>query len=188
MSALRTRLTRGARVATASTARLTTSMASSHVSASMVVNIDVVSCGSPDSRTTRTASATTSPTLSDPPPEGATLNATSMGASVPHPVAGARHRLRGRTPALLGGDPWDPRADRLVADHGGGHQRDARAADPPLGRRRRAAPAWADLRPLRGAGAVELLATGAAADARDGRAASAAPHQRHQHRRSVAGR
>ena len=78
MSALSTRLTRGARAATASTARLTTSIASSHVGASIVVNIEVVSFGRPDSRTTRTASATTSPTLSVPPPEGATLNATSM--------------------------------------------------------------------------------------------------------------
>ena len=43
MSAFSTRLTRGARACTASTAFFTTAMASSHVSASMVVNIDVVS-------------------------------------------------------------------------------------------------------------------------------------------------
>ena len=47
MSALSTRLTRGARAATASTARLTTSIASSHVGASIVVNIEVVSFGRP---------------------------------------------------------------------------------------------------------------------------------------------
>ena len=64
MSALSTRLTRGALACTASTARLTTAMPSSQVSASIVVNIEVVSLGRPDSRTTRTASATTSPTLS----------------------------------------------------------------------------------------------------------------------------
>ena len=89
MSAFSTRLTRGALAATASTARLTTSIASSHVGASIVVNIEVVSFGSPDSRTTRTASATTSPTLSVPPPEGATLNATSMATA-------CRTRLRPR--------------------------------------------------------------------------------------------
>ena len=98
MSALSTRLTRGARAATASTARLTTSIASSHVRASIVVNMEVVSHGSPDSRTTRTASATTSPTLSVPPPEGATLNATSMVASVPQPRRPARPPCRVRAP------------------------------------------------------------------------------------------
>ena len=91
MSALSTRLTLGARAATASTARLTTSIASSHVGASIVVNIEVVSFGRPDSRTTRTASATTSPTLSVPPPEGATLNATSMRPACPqHPRDASR--------------------------------------------------------------------------------------------------
>src|SRR5204863_516645 len=58
MSALSTTLTRGARAATASTARLTTAIVSSH-SPSMVVNIASVWFGSPLSRTTRTASAST---------------------------------------------------------------------------------------------------------------------------------
>ena len=49
MSALSTRLTRGARACTASTARFTTAMPSSQVSASIVVNIEVVSLGRPDS-------------------------------------------------------------------------------------------------------------------------------------------
>src|SRR5690349_22128022 len=56
MSALRTRLTRGDAAATASTARLTTAITSSH-SPSMLVNIALVSLGRPDSRTTRTAAA-----------------------------------------------------------------------------------------------------------------------------------
>ena len=74
-----TRLTRGARAWTASTARLTTSMASSQ-SPSMVVNMASVRFGSPLSRTTRTASATTSPTPS-PTPSGVTENATSTAFS-----------------------------------------------------------------------------------------------------------
>src|SRR5699024_8982471 len=56
-SALRTRLTRGDTADTVSVAARMTGMTSSH-SPSMVVNIDVVSWGSPESRTTRTASAT----------------------------------------------------------------------------------------------------------------------------------
>jgi hypothetical protein len=78
MSALSTRLTRGARACTASTARLTTAIPSSHVSASIVVNIEVVSLGRPDSRTTRTASATAALTLSPGVPAGAMLKAKSM--------------------------------------------------------------------------------------------------------------
>src|ERR1700752_2981892 len=74
MSALSTRLTRGAAAATASTARFTTPITSSH-SPSMLVNIALVSLGSPDARTTRIASATASPTLSSPP-NGLTLKAT----------------------------------------------------------------------------------------------------------------
>jgi DNA-binding MarR family transcriptional regulator len=42
-----------------------------------VVNIDEVSFGSPDSRITRIAVATARPTLSDSPPSGVMLNATS---------------------------------------------------------------------------------------------------------------
>src|SRR3546814_10865515 len=58
-SALSTRLTRGETSATASTAALTTAITSSH-SPSTVVNIEVVSFGSPESRTTLTARATRS--------------------------------------------------------------------------------------------------------------------------------
>jgi hypothetical protein len=79
MSAFSTRLTRGARAATASTARLTTPMVSSQ-SPSTVVNMASVRFGSPLSRTTRTASATTSPTPS-PIPSGVTENATSTARS-----------------------------------------------------------------------------------------------------------
>ena len=93
MSALSTRLTRGARACTASTARFTTAIPSSQDSASIVVNMAVVSLGRPDSRTTRTASATTSPTLSEPPPDGAMLKAKSMSATLPQP-GGARDPRR----------------------------------------------------------------------------------------------
>ena len=61
MSALSTRPTRGEAAETASTARLTTAITSSH-SPSMLVNIALVSWGRPDSRTTRTAAATASVT------------------------------------------------------------------------------------------------------------------------------
>src|SRR5947207_12468861 len=84
MSALSTTLTRGARAATASTARLTTAIVSSH-SPSMMVNMASVWFGSPLSRTTRTASATTSPTAS-PVPRGVTENATSTARSSPRPT------------------------------------------------------------------------------------------------------
>lgn len=90
MSALSTRLTRGALACTASTAALTTAIPSSQVSDSIVVNMEVVSCGSPEARTTRTASATTSPTLSEPPPAGAMLKAKSMVDSVPQRHGRAR--------------------------------------------------------------------------------------------------
>ncbi|CAM5658463.1 hypothetical protein SRIMM317S_06337 [Streptomyces rimosus subsp. rimosus] len=76
ISAFRTSETRPARASTAATARLTTSMTSSH-SPSMDVNMASVRLGSPDSRTTRTASATYSPT-SSPTPSGLTENATIM--------------------------------------------------------------------------------------------------------------
>src|SRR5687768_2905645 len=62
MSAFRTSPTRGDTSATTSTARLTTAITSSH-SPSMLVNIELSSYGSPDSRTTRTAAATASDTL-----------------------------------------------------------------------------------------------------------------------------
>jgi hypothetical protein len=45
--------------------------------------MEVVSLGRPDSRTTRTASATTSPTLSETPPAGAMLKAKSMPTTLP---------------------------------------------------------------------------------------------------------
>ena len=75
MSALSTTLTRGARAATASTALFTTAITSSQ-SPSIVVNMASVRFGSPLSRTTRTASATASPTASEVP-IGVTENATS---------------------------------------------------------------------------------------------------------------
>lgn len=77
MSALSTRLTRDAPAPAASTARRTTSITSSH-SPSTLVNIALVSLGRPEALTTRTAAATASLTLSESPPDGATLNATSM--------------------------------------------------------------------------------------------------------------
>ena len=77
-SALSTSPTRGEVSATANTARFTTAITSSH-SPSMLVNIALVSHGSPDSRITRTASATEplTPPVSSPP-EGLMLIATSM--------------------------------------------------------------------------------------------------------------
>jgi hypothetical protein len=92
MSALITRLTRGDLAATASVARLTTSITSSH-SPSRVVNMESVRFGSPESRTTRTASATSSPTLS-PVPSGVIENATSM-----------RPTVRAAGPFLVGAAP-----------------------------------------------------------------------------------
>ena len=71
--------TRGDTAATASTARFTTSITSSH-SPSMLVNIALVSFGSPESRTTRTAAATASETPPVSSPEdGEMLKATIMG-------------------------------------------------------------------------------------------------------------
>ncbi len=93
MSALSTRLTRPDPAATASTARRTTGMTSSH-SPSTVVNIAVVSLGRPLARTTRTASATRPPT-SSPVPIGVTLNATSMA----HTYHAARG---GQSPGCVG--------------------------------------------------------------------------------------
>jgi DNA-binding MarR family transcriptional regulator len=63
----------------------------------MLVNIALVSLGSPDSRTTRTASATTSATLSVPVPAGAMLKAKSMGPACPS-GGGARDPGRGYRP------------------------------------------------------------------------------------------
>ena len=79
MSALSETVTRGACSATASTACLMTAMTSSH-SPSTVVNMASVRLGSPEARTTRTASATRSPTES-PAPSGVTEKATSMPPS-----------------------------------------------------------------------------------------------------------
>ncbi len=109
MSALSTRLTRAAPVPAASTARRTTSITSSH-SPSMLVNIAFVSLGRPDSRTTRTAAATASLTLSESPPAGATLNATSM---VPMLALLASPTMAARRPL-----PFDPiaRATELWSD------------------------------------------------------------------------
>src|SRR5664279_1003333 len=85
MSALSTSETRLPYRPTASQARLTTSMHSSQ-SPSIVVNIESVRLGNPESRTTRTASATAaeteapgSPPDSSPTPDGATEKAINMG-------------------------------------------------------------------------------------------------------------
>src|SRR5674536_408501 len=76
MSALSTSATRDDRAATTSTARLTTAITSSQ-SPSMLVNIALVSCGSPDSRTTWIAAATASDTPPrSSPPDGLMLKAT----------------------------------------------------------------------------------------------------------------
>src|SRR5438876_7327757 len=75
-SAFSTTDMRGATSATASTARFTTSMTSSH-SPSIVVNIASVWLGSPLERTTCTARATT-PETASPTPKGVTENATIM--------------------------------------------------------------------------------------------------------------
>ncbi len=86
MSAFNETVTRGACAATASTACLITAITSSH-SPSTVVNMASVRFGNPEARTTRTASATASPTLPSSlvpgPPLGAMLKAKSMVASLP---------------------------------------------------------------------------------------------------------
>src|SRR5690606_21785931 len=101
MSALSTRLTRGETSATASTARLTTSITSSH-SPSTVVNIDVVSFGRPESRTTLTARATASVTLPDGSDvTGAMLNAASMHAACHRAPQGALRWARAHPSTAL---------------------------------------------------------------------------------------
>src|SRR5690606_20805135 len=79
-SALRTRLTRGLKRATASHAALIPGMTSTH-SPSMVVNMAVVSFGRPDSRTTRTAAAAASET--EPSAVSETVGATEKAKSMP---------------------------------------------------------------------------------------------------------
>src|SRR5712691_2478051 len=76
MSAFKVRPTRGACSLTASTADLITAITTSH-SPSIVVNMESVRFGKPLARTTRIASATTSPT-SAPMPSGVIEKATSM--------------------------------------------------------------------------------------------------------------
>ena len=68
---------------TTSTARCTTAITSPQSSPSITVNIASVLFGNPESRTTRTASATISPTLS-PTPSGVTENATSTDTPRPY--------------------------------------------------------------------------------------------------------
>ena len=101
-SALITTLTRGARAATASTARCTTAITSAQLSPSIKVNIASVLFGSPDSRTTRTASATISPTPS-PTPNGVTENATNTDTSDTFP----RQRAHlNEIPTMLADNGW----------------------------------------------------------------------------------
>ena len=104
-----------------STARLTTAITSSH-SPSMLVNIALVSLGSPDSRTTRMAAATASvtpPVSSAAAPDGEMLKATSMAPT----VIGVRTRgtrpARGRSPCAASSSmqvtPIDSTAQVIVA-------------------------------------------------------------------------
>jgi hypothetical protein len=121
-SALSTRLTRGARSATASTAAFTTAMASSQ-SPSIVVNIESVWFGSPLARTTRTASATISPTPS-PTPSGVTEKAMSM----PQRLAVRGVALGGDgggNPGATGSHPRPPRED--LGGYGGSSPRETTA-------------------------------------------------------------
>src|SRR5690606_23977294 len=143
-------LTRGARAATASTALATTAMASSHDSASMVVNMASVRLGRPEARTTRTASATISPTPS-PTPSGVTEHATStdMPNSFPavsdvRPYAVASRARRPRTRRR----PWSVTAlsGRQQAERGDGQ------ADPGGGEEDRAVARRQGLRQGTGAG------------------------------------
>src|SRR6266545_7137641 len=140
MSAFSTRLALGARAATTSTARLTTAITSSHSPSTEVYMADV-SFGSPDSRTTRTASATASPTLSDSPPSGLTLNAMSTPSPLPIGHEGAASRVltgnfkphEPRTAAVRSDRPRGGAvggADRAVRHDGRRHQHHAGAADP----------------------------------------------------------
>src|SRR4051794_200656 len=122
-----------------------------------------------------------SPRLSSPSPAGATLNAKSMPESLPYTpprprpsdadaASVARHdlpRAAGVRPDHAGGDAVGA-ADRTLADDGGRHERDAGAADPPLGGGRGAAPARPDLRAVRGARAAHVRPQRQAADAHDG--------------------
>src|ERR1044072_922744 len=188
MSALSTSETRGYFAASTSTACLTTPITSSH-SPSTVVNMEVVSFGSPDARTTRTASATAAATPSDSPPRGLTLNATSMRPPCPQPTGSfKRHE-----PALPAVRPHRPRRgalagpDRRRDRDGRRDQRHACPADPAVRCGQRAQAARADVRALRGLGAAHVLEEGQPADAGDGRTPAAAPDQRDQHRRPAGG-
>src|SRR5262245_10359961 len=108
MSALSTRPTRGELAATTSTACLITPITSSH-SPSTLVNIAFVSQGSPEARTTRTASATASLTPPCSSPDvGLMLKATIMGqpwhaAQPGQRVAGLRLHGPDRDAEQLGG-------------------------------------------------------------------------------------
>lgn len=134
-------LTRGERAATASTARCTTAIASAQLSLSITVNMASVRLGSPDSRTTRTASATISPTPS-PTPSGVTENATktdtrltpldSVTASVPsieavrvlvQRVTSARVKVDGQTVGAI-----EPDGQGLLALVGVTHTDDSAKA------------------------------------------------------------
>src|SRR5436190_4850589 len=125
MSALSTRPTRGDTAATTSTARLTTAITSSH-SPSTLVNIALVSLGSPDSRTTRTAAATASltPPVSSAAADGEMLKATSMcltlvAAREDVVLALAEEEAHpGHAVDAGHAEPLDPAAD-VAADHRG---------------------------------------------------------------------
>src|SRR5690606_19029406 len=95
MSAFSTSETREPYAVTASVARFTTSMTSSH-SPSSSVNIEVVRLGRPESRTICTAAATASCTEASarPVPDGATENATSTAMALLLALGGHRRRAR----------------------------------------------------------------------------------------------
>src|SRR6266545_1113226 len=161
MSALRTRPTRGERAATTSTARLTTAITSSH-SPSTLVNIALVSFGSPDSRTTRIASATASltPPLSSVTP-GLMLKATIMRPTLP--PAGFPPSIRGRIVGTVHTDPYGTKPQPGRDHHDDHRPRPAGAAAVP----RRRGPRRRQVRHVergvpRGRGPLAQLATGLA--------------------------
>src|SRR3954464_3405418 len=126
MSALSTSETRDEWAATASTARFTTSITSSH-SPSMLVNIALVWWGRPESRTTRMASATAAETLpSSSDAAGLTLKARSIAPSSPDaPSADGEGDTRGvEVERAGGGEPGavllaDVEVDVLAAAQAG---------------------------------------------------------------------
>src|SRR5699024_5139585 len=187
MSALSTSPTREAPSPAASTARLTTSMTSSH-SPSTLVNIASVEFGKPDSRTTRTASATASLTpASSPGADGVILKATIIATRLPRGAAGRAGNLDRDEPTAAVrpdrpcGHPVAG-ADRTVGNDGGRYRDHAGTADHPVSRRQRTQTTRPDLRPLRSVGVVEFLHARQPPHAGDGGTPAATSDQRDQYR------